>query len=81
MHSLVFHIHSRTVASFLTRPLLSRPTQEYNAALARAKANPEEKVAIPPFDPDMYLDGGLKRVFSAGRYDILKVEGYSYQPT
>ena len=57
------------------------PTQEYNVAVARKTAHPEEDVSIPAFDPDSFLDGGLKRVFSAGRYDLLRVEGYSYQPT
>ena len=55
--------------------------QEYHAALARKAAHPEENVAVPAFDPDSYLDGGLRRVFSAGRYDLLRVEGYSFQPT
>ena len=53
---------------------------EYDAAVARKRANPDDKTPLPRFDPDSYLDGQLKRVFSAGRYDILEVQGYGGPP-
>ncbi len=61
--------------------------QEHEEALARARAAAAgSKVAapeggVPPFDPDLYLDGQLKRVFSAGRYDLLEVLGYGFPPS
>ena len=59
-----------------------RPRQaEYEAAMARKRANPNDKsIVVPRFDPDLYLDGQLKRVFSQGRYDILEVQGYGGPP-
>jgi len=32
------------------------------------------------FDPDVYLDGSLKRVFTAGRFELFEVLGYSFPP-
>ena len=35
---------------------------------------------VPHFDPDLFLDGQLKRVYSKGRYDVLEVLGYGFPP-
>ncbi len=32
------------------------------------------------FDPDVYLDGNLKRVFKAGRFELFEVLGYTFPP-
>lgn len=53
----------------------------HEAALARQRANPGDKsIVVPPFNPDLFLDGNLKRVYSHGRYDILEVQGYGGPP-
>ena len=43
---------------------------EANAAVSRG-----EDVAVPDFDPDVYLSGAIARVFHAGRFDVFKVIG------
>jgi len=60
----------------------ARPKQqEWEEAKARKEANPgDATIVVPHFDPDMYLDGQLHRVFSAGRYDLLEVLGYGFPP-
>jgi hypothetical protein len=56
-------------------PRHHRPTEQaYNDARASGQTP-------PAFDPDLYLDGNLKRVFAAGRYDVLEVLGYGFPPT
>jgi hypothetical protein len=55
--------------------------QEWEEAKARKEANPQdESIVVPNFDPDAFLDGQLRRVFSAGRYDIYEVQGYGFAP-
>ncbi len=57
-------------------PRHHRPNEQaYNEAKAAGLAPPNN------FNPDLYLDGQLKRVFSAGRYDVLEVLGYGFPPT
>ena len=38
-----------------------------------------ERAAQPPlgFDANLFLDGGVRRVFRAGRFDVLQVLGYA----
>jgi hypothetical protein len=55
-------------------PIKFRPSEAAHAeaVLEReaAAATPEERARlprVPPFDPDLFLDGQLKRVFRAGR--------------
>ena len=56
-------------------PRHHRPSEQaYREAVAEGRTPPS-------FDPDAYLDGNLKRVFSAGRYDVLEVLGYGFPPT
>lgn len=56
-------------------PRHHRPSEQaYREAVAEGRTP-------PAFDQDMYLDGNLKRIFSAGRYDVLEVQGYSFPPT
>lgn len=48
-----------------------RPSQrEHEEARSRGLAH------VPPFDPDSYLDGQLRRVYRAGRYEVFQVKGY-----
>jgi hypothetical protein len=55
-------------------PKHHRPSQQaYEDAQAAGQP-------LPPYDPDLYLDGQLKRVFSAGRFDLLEVLGYGFPP-
>ena len=35
----------------------------------------------PGADPDMFLDGQLKRIFTRGRYEVLEVMGYGFPPS
>ena len=63
-------------------PRHSRPRQqEWEEARAKQAANPDEPISVPHFDPDYYLDGQLKRIFSAGRFDVFEVLGYPHPPT
>jgi hypothetical protein len=32
------------------------------------------------FDPDVYLDGNLKRVYTAGRFELFEILGYEFPP-
>ena len=48
---------------------------------ARAKQSADPSVAVPEYDPNMYLDGQLKRVYKVGRMDLLEVLGYGGPPT
>ena len=58
-------------------PRHSRPSQQtYEDALEKRKS--DSSVEIPSFDPDMYLDGGLKRIHTVGRYDLYEVQGYGF---
>lgn len=66
-------------------PTHHRPRQQqHEEAIARKAAakTQQEKDAIfvPPFDPDMYLDGQLKRVFRSGRMELFEVMGYGFPP-
>jgi hypothetical protein len=55
-------------------PKHHRPSQQaYEDAQAAGQP-------LPPYEPDLYLDGQLKRVFSAGRFDLLEVLGYGFPP-
>lgn len=63
-------------------PTHHRPRQQqYEEALARKAAAPNDtSIVVPSFDPDMYLDGNLRRVFRVGRMDLLEVQGYGFPP-
>jgi hypothetical protein len=55
-------------------PKHHRPAQQaYDDAKAAGQP-------LPQFDPDLYLDGQLKRVYSVGRFDLLEVLGYGFAP-
>lgn len=63
-------------------PLHFRPSEaeaEERAIARRTAATDEEREALPdlPFDPDVFLEGSLRRVFRAGRFDLLQVQGYA----
>lgn len=64
-------------------PRHHRPGQQaYEEAVARKNANPDDpNVVVPPFNPDMYLDNQMRRVFSVGRFDLLEVLGYGFPPS
>jgi hypothetical protein len=64
-------------------PRHNRPRQqEWEEAKKRKEANPSDNsIVVPRFDPDLYLDGMLRRVFTAGRYELFVVEGYGFPPT
>jgi len=62
-------------------PTHHRPRQQqYEEAVARKAADPNDAAEVPAFDPDSYLDGQLKRVFRSGRMDLLEVQGYGFPP-
>ena len=52
--------------------------QAYDDAVAKHAL--DSSVSVPQFDPDMYLDGALKRIHSVGRYDLYEVMGYGHHP-
>jgi hypothetical protein len=52
---------------------------EYNEAVARRRSDPS--VPLPAYDPDLFLDGQMKRIFSRGRYDVIEVLGYGFPPS
>lgn len=59
-----------------------RPSEseaEERAIARRTAASDAEREALPElqFDPDAFLDGHVRRVFRAGRFDVLQVTGYS----
>ena len=61
-------------------PTPFRPSQALAEEARMAAANalsPDEGRAlprgVPPFDPDVFLGGRLRRVFHAGRFDVLEV--------
>jgi hypothetical protein len=58
-------------------PRHSRPSQQaYEDALERRKSDPNAEV--PNFDPDMFLEGQLKRIHTVGRYDLYEIQGYGF---
>ncbi|RYE83851.1 MAG: hypothetical protein EOO65_03250 [Methanosarcinales archaeon] len=59
-----------------------RPSEDaYRQALAEKAAQPDNPdLYVPHFDADMYLDGMLKRVASAGRFEVFEVLGYNSIP-
>lgn len=67
------------IGEYITRH--HRPQQQaYEEALAKQQAG-DTSIRVPHFDPDSYLDGNLKRIFSYGRYDVLEVQGYGFPPS
>jgi hypothetical protein len=53
----------------------------HDEAIARNAADPSLNITVPPFDENIYLDGGLKRVVKFGRWDLLEVMGYGAPPS
>ena len=63
--------------------LLAPCLQQHAEALLEWNNSGGANSGVPPphpFDPDVFLQGNLKRVFKAGRFDVLEVGGYSFPP-
>ena len=74
MQDTVFLLHKWGTRYVVTENVHhhDRPSQRAWAE-ARAAASRGEDVQVPDFDPDVYLNGAVTRVFRAGRFDVFKV--------
>lgn len=53
-----------------------RPSEAAFRAAQQRIAAGEQGVAMPRFEPDVYLSGKLRRVHTEGRYELFEVTGY-----
>jgi hypothetical protein len=53
----------------------ARPSERAHREALAARERGED-VHVPPFDPDVYLSGGVRRITRVGRYELFQVLGY-----
>ncbi len=70
----VFKLHRWGVRYVVAEyaPRHERPSERAFQAAQEARSRGED-VQVPQFDPNVYLNGAITRVFNAGRFEVFRV--------